>query len=137
MHSRDGGFSGDPRPEDPHVVRFPSMDRGSLLLACLLLGAALAGCGSSGSSCPETNPLDCGNGACCDTDHLFQCGSKCWIAPSAAADSGCTTSVVCKSGDATVCYADSNRVVNGPFASMTDCQAWRAQHDQSSACYCR
>jgi len=123
----------------------------ALLLACLALDGALA-C-ASGSSCPDLNALDCGNGACCDANHPFQCGSKCWAAPSAAAENGCNQSVVCKSTDATVCYADwncgsdaqcasrmggSTRGVTGTFGSSAECESWRTQHPApTSQCYCR
>jgi hypothetical protein len=122
----------------------------ALLLACLALGAALA-C-APGSSCPDSNALDCGNGACCDASHPFQCGSRCWVAASVATDNGCNQSVVCKSTDATVCYADwscgsdaqcatdmrSTRGVAGTFGSSAACESWRTQHAApTSQCYCR
>jgi hypothetical protein len=121
----------------------------ALLLACLALSGALA-CGS-GSSCTEASPLDCANGACCDPSHAFQCGSRCWVSASLAADNGCATSVVCKSGDATACYADwscgtdancaaamgGSRGATGPFGSSFDCDAWRSQHAVAATCICR
>ena len=121
----------------------------ALLLACLTIAAGVA-CGS-GSACTDPSPLDCGNGVCCDTSHAFLCGSRCWVAASIAADNGCSSSVVCKSGDATACYADWNcgtdaqcvaslggsRGAAGPFGSSVDCQTWAGQHGVTATCACR
>ena len=121
-----------------------------LLVLCLSSAALVTAC-ASGSSCSDSAPLDCANGACCDANHPFQCGSRCWITPSVAADNACTASVVCKSGDATVCYADwscgadaqcasamgGSRGLAGPFATSSDCNTWGSQHLPTSQCYCR
>jgi hypothetical protein len=120
-----------------------------LLVLCLTSAAVMTACGS-GSGCPDSVPLDCRNGACCDTSHVFQCDSRCWITPSAAADNACTAFVLCKSGEDTVCYADWNcagqppciaamggdRGVSPAFSSQAQCESWQKTVSATSKCYC-
>ncbi|MBS2027617.1 MAG: hypothetical protein JST54_06925 [Deltaproteobacteria bacterium] len=126
-----------------------------IALALLL---ALAGCNSPDTVCPDTAPLDCGNGTCCPTQTPYWCPNggnpKCF--PYGPADGpACAGYVLCGGSSGSsgtsgsgpcahwTCNGQSQceSVMGGPsgvqcqFAAGQSCAQW-CQQNIPGACTC-